>query len=241
MRTTVAETDRMTTSAELWGPFALRVRCAALELRAVHDEDIGPLVDLVLAGLHEPDQMPFAMPWTDAPPEELRRNTAAYYWRTRASFSPAEWTLDLVVRVDGQIVGVQGFYAKDYLVVRTGETGSWLGRRFQGRGIGTAMRKVMCALLFDYLDAQEITSAAFVDNPASLAVSRKVGYVDNGTFRVQRRPGELAWNRKLLLTRERFVRPEHPLQVQGVAPLRAAIGLPPRPELPDARMTPDQT
>lgn len=131
MRITVGQTDRVTTSAELWAPFALRVRCRALELRAVHDEDIDPLVDLVLAGLHEPDQMPFAMPWTDAPREELPRNTAAYYWRTRASFSPAEWTLDLVVRVDGQIVGVQGFHAKDYLVVRTGETGSWLGRRFQ--------------------------------------------------------------------------------------------------------------
>lgn len=228
MRTTVAETDEVPTSAELWAPFALRVRCGALELRAVHDEDIGPLVDLILAGLHEPGQMPFAVPWTDAAREELPGNTAAYYWRTRASFSPAEWTLDLVVRVDGQIVGVQSFDAKDYLVVRTGETGSWLGRRFQGRGIGTAMRQVMCSLLFDHLDAQEITSAAFLDNPASLAVSRKVGYVENGTFRVQRRPGELAWNRKLLLTRERFVRPPHPLHVQGIAALRSAIGLPTR-------------
>src|SRR4051794_32629907 len=68
---------------------------------------------------------------------------------------------------------------------------------FQGRGIGTAMRQTMCALLFDHLQAEEITSAAFTDNPASLAVSRKVGYTDNGTFRMQRRPGELAWRRKL--------------------------------------------
>lgn len=83
----------------------------------------------------------------------------------------------------------------------------------------------MCALLFDYLDAEEITSAAFTDNPASLAVSRKVGYVDNGTSRERRRPGELAWNRKLLLTADRLVRPRHPLEVEGVEPLRAAIGL----------------
>jgi RimJ/RimL family protein N-acetyltransferase len=54
------------------------------------------------------------------------------------------------------------------------------------------MRQAMCALLFDHLDAQEIASAAFVDNPASLAVSRRVGSVDNGIFREQRRPGELA-------------------------------------------------
>jgi RimJ/RimL family protein N-acetyltransferase len=219
----------MVSSADLWGPFALRVRCGPLELRAVTDDDIGSLVDLITAGIHDPQQMPFAVPWTDAPPEALPRNTAAYYWGTRASFSPADWVLDLVVRVNGEIVGVQGFHAKDYLVVRSGETGSWLGRRFQGRGIGTAMRQAICALLFDHLDAQEINSAAFIDNPSSLAVSRKVGYVDNGTFRQQRRPGELAWSRKLLLTPERFVRSKHRLDVEGSAELRAAIGLPNRP------------
>lgn len=37
------------------------------------------------------------------------------------------------------------------------------------------MRQALCAFLFDCLDAQEITAGAFVDNPASLAVSRKVG------------------------------------------------------------------
>lgn len=210
----------------MWPPFALRVRCGPLEMRAVRDEDISSLVDLVLAGLHEPDRMPFMMPWTDAPAEQLPGNTAAYYWRTRASFSPADWVLDLVVRLDGQVVGVQGFHAADYLVVRTGETGSWLGRRFQGRGIGTAMRQAMCALLFDHLDAQEITSAAFTDNPASLAVSRKVGYVDNGTVRVQRRPGELAYSRRLSLIPDRFVRPADPVHVEGTGALREAIGLP---------------
>ncbi len=215
----------MTTCFDLWAPFALRVQCGPLELRAIADEDIPVIVDLVLDGVHEPGQMPFAQPWTEAPWHELARNTAAYYWSTRASFSPNDWTLDLVVRLDGQIVGVQGFHALDYLVVRTGETGSWLGRAHQGRGIGTTMRQVICALLFDHLDAHEITSAAFLDNPASLAVSRKVGYVDNGTFREQRRPGELARSRKLLLTRDRFIRPEHPVHVEGAAALRTAIGL----------------
>lgn len=217
----------MTTPTQLWAPFALRVQCGPLELRAITDADIPEIVDLVLAGIHEPERMPFAMPWTDAPPDELPRNTANYYWSTRAAFSPKRWSLDLLVRENGRIVGVQGFHAVDYLVVRTGETGSWLGREFQGRGIGTLMRQAICALLFDHLDADEITSGAFLDNPASLAVSRKVGYVDNGTFREQRRPGELAWNRKLLLTKDRFVRPPFELEVDGIDPLRAAIGLDP--------------
>lgn len=215
----------MTTPTQLWAPFALRVRCGPLELRAITDEDIPELVDLALAGIHEAERMPFGMPWTDAPPNELPRNCANYYWSTRAAFSPEHWTLDLLVRENGRIVGVQGFATKNYLVVRCGETGSWLGREFQGRGIGTLMRQTICALLFDHLDAEEVTSAAFLDNPASLAVSRKVGYVDNGTFREQRRPGELAYQRKLLLTKDRFVRPPSDVEVDGVEPLRAAIGL----------------
>jgi hypothetical protein len=64
-----------------------------------------------------------------------------------------------------------------------------------------------------------------MDNPASLAVSRKVGYVDNGAFREERRPGELAHSRKLLLTPDRFVRAPYPIQVAGLDPLLSAIGL----------------
>jgi RimJ/RimL family protein N-acetyltransferase len=216
----------VTTPTELWAPFGLRVRCGDVELRAIADDDIPALADLVLAGVHDPALMPFGVPWTDSPPDRLPASMASYYWSTRASFSADAWTLDLAVRVDGELAGVQGISTKDYLVVRSGETGSWLGRAFQGRGIGTAMRQAMCALLFDYLDAEEITSAAFADNPTSLAVSRKVGYVDNGTSRHQRRPGELARSRNLLLTPDRFRRPEHPLEVEGVAAVREAIGLP---------------
>lgn len=210
---------------DVWAPFALRVRCGPLELRAVTDADIPAITDLVLAGIHDPDKMPFVFPWSTAPAADLPRNMGAYYCGERAAFSPEAWTLDLVVRHEGRIVGIQGVSTRNYTVTRTGETGSWLGRAFQGRGIGTLMRQAMCALLFDHLDAAEISSGAFTDNPASLAVSRKVGYVENGTNRVQRRPGELAFNRRLLLTPEAFVRAAEPVEVTGAAPLRAAIGL----------------
>jgi RimJ/RimL family protein N-acetyltransferase len=213
--------------AELWPPFALRVVAGPLELRIAADDDIPALVELVRAGVHEPDAMPFAQPWTDVRPDRLGPNTVAYHWRTRAELSPERWTLDLAVRYQGRLAGIQGISTRDYLVTRTGETGSWLGREFQGRGIGTLMRQAICALLFDHLDAYEISSAAFTDNPVSFAVSRKVGYVENGLFREQRRPGELALNQKLLLTREAFVRGPDPLQVQGVAEFRRFVGLDP--------------
>lgn len=159
------------------------------------------------------------------PPDQLGPNTGAYYWRMRADFAPAAWTLDLAVRYEGDLVGVQGFATRNYLVTRSGETGSWLARAAQGRGVGTLMRQAICAFLFDHLDAQEIVSAAFADNPASLAVSHKVGYRDNGTFREQRRVGELAHSRKLLLTPDAFVRSPYSLEVDGVEALRRFIGL----------------
>ena len=122
-------------------------------------------------------------------------------------------------------MGCQGITTKDFLVTRTGETGSWLGKASQGRGIGTLMRQLICVLCFDHLDFVEVTSSAFTDNPASLAVSRKVGYVDNGEFRMRRRTEELAVNRQLVLTPERFVRPDEPVEVTGVAPVRALLAL----------------
>jgi RimJ/RimL family protein N-acetyltransferase len=44
----------------------------------------------------------------------------------------------------------------------------------------TQMRAAVLALAFDGLEAQSAVSAAFEDNPASLGVSRKLGYRDDG-------------------------------------------------------------
>jgi hypothetical protein len=81
------------------------------------------------------------------------------------------------------------------------------------------------AFAFDHLGAAAITSGAFLDNPASLEVSRKLGYRPNGVRRLKRREGELALNQALILTPEDFVRGPHPLVVSGLAELRAFIGL----------------
>lgn len=210
---------------QLWDPFALRLNCGDLELRAITDADIPELVELALTGIHAPGEMPFAVPWTEAPPDRLPAAMAAHYWAMRANFGTESWMLDLIVRERGVAVGVQGLAARHYLVTRTAETGSWLGRSYQGRGIGTAMRQAVCALAFDDLDAVALTSGAFSDNPASYAVSRKLGYVDNGTTRMQRRPGEVAIHRNLVLTPERFVRAATPVAVEGADAFRRAIGL----------------
>lgn len=211
--------------AHLLPMLGLRITAGPLELRGITDDDLVLLCELVQEGIHPPEAMPFGFPWTDAPSDQIAGDTAQYHWQTRATFSPEAWCLNLGAWHNGTLVGSQGLEARDYLVTRSAETGSWLGRKFQGRGIGTAMRQAVCAFAFDHLDAAEVRSGAFMDNPASLAVSRKVGYRENGVDRLQRRPGELALHQRLVLTPDALRRGEHPLEVEGLGAFRRSIGL----------------
>ena len=217
----------MLSPTDVYPPFGLTVVAGPLELRGLTDELLLELCAVAEAGIHDPGQMPFYVPWSTAPAGQLSRNTAAYHWGKRATFSPDDFCLDLAVLLDGRVIGAQGVAATSFPVTRTGETGSWLGREFQGRGLGTAMRRAFCELLFDHLGFEEITSAAFLDNPASLGVSRKVGYRPTVVNRLQRREGELALNQGLVLTPETFVRGAQPIEVTGAASVRSFIGLDP--------------
>jgi RimJ/RimL family protein N-acetyltransferase len=212
------------TLADLHPVLGLRITAGPLELRGITDDDLIGLCELAQGGIHPPEQMPFYVPWTDAEPDALARSTAAYHWSNRAGYTVASWGLELGVWYDGVLVGSQGLRASEFLTTRTGETGSWLGRAHQGRGIGTMMRQAICAFAFDHLGAAEVTSGAFLDNPASLAVSRKVGYRENGRQRLERRPGELAVNQQLVLTPDDLVRGE-PLRVEGLPAFRCLVGL----------------
>jgi RimJ/RimL family protein N-acetyltransferase len=211
--------------ADVLPALGLRITAGPLELRGITDDDLVTLGALAVGGIHELDRMPFYHPWTLVAPTELPLKFAQYHWNLRASWSPEKWELNLGVWHDGVLVGVQGVGTEHFLVTRTGETGSWLGRAHQGKGIGTAMRQAICAFLFDHVGFEEITSGAFTDNPASLAVSRKVGYRGNGVRRLKRRDGELATNLGLVLSPEDLVRGSHPLEIEGLEPFRRSIGL----------------
>ncbi|MGI8993925.1 MAG: GNAT family N-acetyltransferase [Nocardioidaceae bacterium] len=215
----------MTTLEEIWPLFALQIRCGPLELAPAHDDDISALVALAQGGIHDPAVMPFLFPWTDAKGDELARNMALHYWQGRGAFSPDQWSLEFVVRHEGAVVGIQAVGTRNYLVTKSGETGSWLGLEHQGRGTGTLMRQVLCSFLFDHLDAEEITSGAFTDNPSSMAVSRKVGYRSNGHTREKRRGGELAICERLVLRPVDLVPPPYPVDVEGLGAARRLLSL----------------
>jgi RimJ/RimL family protein N-acetyltransferase len=206
-------------------PWPLRnlvLRTPRLELRPDDDPGLRELVDEARRGVHEPDYMPFTYPWTDDP----EHTWLQYHWSMRAALSPAEWRLNFLVRVAGRVIGTQGMAATDFAVTRTAMTGSWLGRRHQGRGYGTEMRAAVAVFGFDWLGATRMMSEAFDDNHASLAVSRKLGYVPDGTQILARRD-KPATNVRLLLTPDAFVRPDWRLTVSGLEPcLPFLVGTP---------------
>ncbi|RSN69181.1 GNAT family N-acetyltransferase [Actinomadura sp. WAC 06369] len=183
-----------------WPLYGLVLRTPRLELRLPDLRELDSAGDLAAEGVHDPAAMPFATPWTDAPPAERGRAHMQFHWRQLAEWTPENWTLQLAVFLDGRTVGVQSVGARDFAVVREVGTGSWLGRRFQGRGVGTEMRAAVLALAFEGLGAETAVSAAFADNAASVAVSRKLGYEPNGTERVRVRD-ERRIDRRFVLDR----------------------------------------
>lgn len=76
---------------------------------------------------------------------------------------------------------------RNFASLRSVETASWLGRAFQGQGLGKEMRQAILHLAFEGLGAEEAHSGAFHDNIPSLATSRSVGYTENGETRALRR------------------------------------------------------
>lgn len=169
-----------------------------------------------LAGIHDPKEMPFAQPWTDQPREELIRNSLLYWWSIRGTVADWNWTLEWVVRFEDEVVGVQSLRASNFAVTRTVGSGSWLTLAAQGKGLGTEMRAAVLLFAFDTLGALRAETEAFVDNPASIGVTTKLGYRPNGSNLLTRRPGEAVENLRYLLTPEDLRRPEWQLETEGV-------------------------
>ena len=166
-----------------WPLSAVRLRTDRLVLAPVADDQIDELVELAGAGVHPSALQPFGNGWTDREGSDFEQQFAQYFWRQRASWSPNDWALPFAVSYGDELIGVQQIQARAFSVLRTVSTGSWIGRRYQGRGFGTEMRAAVLALAFEHLQAEEAVSGAYHYNSASRRVSEKLGYRRNGTRR----------------------------------------------------------
>ncbi len=170
-----------------WPLAELEVITPVLRLCHVTDGLADELARLAAEGIHDPATMPFAVPWTDAVSPALERNTVQYFQQTRAEVSTEHWDVPMAVIAGGDTVGVCTVTADGFPARRTVSTGSWLGRRHQGRGWGREMRAAALQLIFAGFDADVARTAAWHDNAASLGVTRSLPYARTGSSRQPRR------------------------------------------------------
>ena len=212
------------TLEEIWPPYGLVVEAGGLRMTALREADVPEVLDVVAGGLHDPSWTPFLFPWTDAPAEEMPANYLRFYASTLTRTVDGDVSLELVVRRNGQVIGMQGMNGPDVAGTRRLETGSWLGLPFQGQGLGTRMRRMMCALAFDGLGLDAVTSSAWEDNAASRRVSEKVGYRETGRGESERRgvpTAEVFYE----LRPEDLVPGDEPVRITGAEELRRFLGL----------------
>ncbi len=207
-----------------WPLFGLRLRTERLVLRLPTDDDLVALLALAKAGIHPLGEMPFGVAWSTVPSPDFERGFMQHHWLRRATWTPDDWWLNLMVELDGVPIGSQSIHGERFAMARTVDTGSWLGRDFQGQGHGKEMRAAVLAFAFDGLAARIATTEAFVDNAASGGVSRSLGYAENG-FGSLAPEGVARETRRFRLTIDDWrARPRPTLAIEGLQACRAMFG-----------------
>ena len=149
-----------------WPLFDLRLATPGLALRPMTEADLGALADLLPDDV---EQDPAATAY-DVGDARTGRGIISHqsYWTAYGTWRPSAWRLNFVVRVAGEIVGVQELEGNDFLTLRTVDSSSFLIPAARGQGNGKQMRSAVLALAFGPLQAEAAITSAWHDNHAPL-------------------------------------------------------------------------
>jgi RimJ/RimL family protein N-acetyltransferase len=89
---------------------------------------------------------------------------------------PTVWAIE----VDGEAAGGIGLELQQDVERVSAEIGYWLGRAHWGKGVMTEVLTTVTAEVFQRFDLLRIFALPFADNPASIRVLQKAGYVLEG-------------------------------------------------------------
>jgi RimJ/RimL family protein N-acetyltransferase len=206
---------------EFWPLFGLRLRYRDVLLRPLREDDLPRLAAVLPDDVgHDPRLALFA---GQSLAQNERRLFCQGYWKALGTWDPASWVLHFAVAYAGDLVGVQTLEGDNFPVLRTVDSASWLIPRVRGRGVGVAMRTAVLGLAFDGLGAVAAVSSATMGNAASLGVSRRIGYADNGVSRIVDTGGDVVELRHLRLTADRWAAAD--VAVDGLRPCLPWFGL----------------
>jgi RimJ/RimL family protein N-acetyltransferase len=202
----------------------LRLKTPRLELRLGSREELVDLGHLAQEGIHPREEMPFEIPWTDRSGEPtFVEDFVAYHEDALRAWKPNDWSLNLLAFLKSRPIGSQSIRSEDFSTRREIDTGSWLGRAYQGQGLGTEMRTAALELAFRELGATAAVSGSVVGNESSKRVSEKLGYAVVGTSTIAPR-GEPVTKYDLRIERETWQAPV-PVEIKGAASCLALFGL----------------
>jgi len=165
-------------TSPLWN---IRLRTPRLELRLPNEDELEEFFLVAAAGIHPPEEMPFAVAWTDTLEHDAFVEFHRTWWR---DWSSDRWGCHFVTFLDGRVIGTQGVEAREFARERTVGTGSWVGQMYQGKGYGTEQRAAVLEFAFRGLGARVAVTGAVVANIASQRISEKLGYTVTGMSEV---------------------------------------------------------
>jgi len=202
----------------------LRLKTPRLELRLGSREELVDLGHLAQEGIHPREEMPFEIPWTDRSGEPTSvEDFVAYHEDALRAWKPNDWSLNLLAFLKSRPIGSQSIRSEDFSTRREIDTGSWLGRAYQGQGLGTEMRTAALELAFRELGATAAVSGSVVGNESSKRVSEKLGYAVVGSSTIAPR-GEPVTKYDLRIERETWQAPV-PVEIERAASCLALFGL----------------
>jgi RimJ/RimL family protein N-acetyltransferase len=146
-------------------PLETPIATGRIALRPLQEADLDELV----AGLDDWDVARFLA----RVPYPYRRADAGAFLRYATQAAAAGSDLTLVIHRAGKAIGCIGLNG----IGAANEFGYWLARSEWGKGIATEAGRAFLAHAFVATGIAEIRSGVFTDNPASLRVQEKLGFV----------------------------------------------------------------
>ena len=211
-------------SGHPWPLFDLRLRTPHLELRLPTDDDLLELARVARAGIVDEDRTVFLLPWHKLPSPAFERQFLLHWWADRGSWSPSRWQLPLALVADGRPIGLQELMGRDFGIKGVIQSGSWIGRKFQGKGLGTEARAAILALAFDGLGAVAAESGYLEGNGPSSRVSANLGYrvICDERVAVERKA---VTETRVRCTPESWQRDLVPVAIEGLEPCLKLFGV----------------
>jgi len=90
---------------------------------------------------------------------------------------------NFVIDIDGKAVGVIGLEIREDVYRKAPLIGYWIGEAFWGKGIMTKAIKLMTNFAFTELDMMRIQAGVLGNNPKSMRVLEKAGFVKEGILK----------------------------------------------------------